>query len=111
MQQLESASMRESYATSRRHLRKRRGVLTLSKSVRLRSAELGASTLDLGKAALTSVFVFGGVHLDVGAEAVGGVGFEEGAVPAVENVDFGVGEAGVVLEVDGAVVLADVFGP
>lgn len=82
---LKSADLRDSYAA---RLRKCRGVLTLSKSVRLRSAELGASSFHLCKAALTCIFVFGGIHLYVRAKTVVRIRLEEGAVATVKDVDF-----------------------
>lgn len=39
------------------------------------------------------------------------MGLEKGAVAAVEDVDFGVGEFGVVVLVDGTVSLTDELGP
>jgi len=42
---------------------------------------------------------------------VGGLAVEEGTVAAIEDVDFGVGEARVVLLVDSAVMCSDEFCP
>ena len=79
--------------------------------IRLRTAELRAA-LDFCHTALAGGLVLLCIHFDVGLRiAARGMDLKEGAIAAVEDVDFGVGELRVVVLVYGTVALANKFCP
>jgi len=84
----------------------------LANSVGVCALQFAAGTLHVGHPALTSKLMSGVFHLHPSLwVAVSGLTIEEGAVATVKDIDFGVGEARVVLLVDSAIVCSDEFCP
>lgn len=86
------------------------GRRVLAKGKGLSAVQLG-TLLDLAESTLAGEFMTIGVHFNVVlGVAKGAVLGEEGAVASVENVQIRVGQVGVGVDIDSAVVVANVLG-
>ena len=85
--------------------------ITLTKGVGLSTSEAPTILAQATHLTLAGVNMLSVVHLDIRLRRTAlAVLFEETAVPSLKDVDLGVGEAGVVLCVNGAVLCTDMTG-